>query len=177
MYDNHLEVINPGKFHFDITPKKLTLPHESKPWNPLIANAFYCSGIIESWGSGTLNIIDRCRENKNLLPKWEERTGCVVMTFSPRTAQKRPESRPESGPESENNTLDEKVLVSLKNGPLSASEISENLGHKCISGGLRKILRKLLDSGKIELTIPDKKGSRLQKYLLKKTTPNHLTKL
>ncbi|KKL67399.1 hypothetical protein LCGC14_2135380, partial [marine sediment metagenome] len=58
MYDNHLEVINPGSFHFDITPKKLTLPHESRPWNPLIANTFYCSGIIESWGSGTLNILD-----------------------------------------------------------------------------------------------------------------------
>jgi len=78
MYDNHLEVINPGSFHFDITPKKLTLPHESRPWNPLIANTFYCSGIIESWGSGTLNILDRCKENRNLPPKWEERTGCIV---------------------------------------------------------------------------------------------------
>ncbi len=84
---------------------------------------------------------------------------------------------PESRLESEKKTLAEKVLGTLKNGPLSASEIAENLGHKCISGGLKKTLRKLLDSGKIELTIPDKKGSRLQKYLLKTTTTNHLAKL
>jgi len=34
-------------------PQKLKIPHESKPWNPLIVNAFYRAGVIERWGSGT----------------------------------------------------------------------------------------------------------------------------
>lgn len=58
MYDNHLEITNPGELHFGITPEKLAEPHESRPWNPIIANVFYRTGIIERWGTGTLNIID-----------------------------------------------------------------------------------------------------------------------
>lgn len=37
MYDDHLEITNPGGFHFGITPEELSKPHESKPWNPIIA--------------------------------------------------------------------------------------------------------------------------------------------
>lgn len=62
MYDDHLEITNPGDLHFGITLEKLTRPHESKPWNPIIANVFYRAGIIERWSSGTLNIIDWCKE-------------------------------------------------------------------------------------------------------------------
>ena len=58
MYDDHLEITNPGALQFGITPEKLAKPHESKPWNPIIANVFYRAGIIERWGAGTLNIID-----------------------------------------------------------------------------------------------------------------------
>ena len=65
MYDDHLEITNPGDLHFGITPQKLTVPHESKPWNPIIANVFYRAGVIERWGSGTLNIMDWCKENAN----------------------------------------------------------------------------------------------------------------
>lgn len=71
MYDDHLEVINTGGFHFDITPEKLIVPHESKPWNPLISQVFYRAGIIEKWGTGTLNMLDWCKENGNPQPRWE----------------------------------------------------------------------------------------------------------
>ena len=43
MYNDHLEIINPGSFHFGMTPEKLIKPHQSKPWNPLIAE-----GILSS---------------------------------------------------------------------------------------------------------------------------------
>ena len=72
----------------------------------------------------------------------------------------RPESRPES--------LKEEVLNLIKDGSLSKSEISQALGHKHISGGLKKALISLLKEEKIVYTIPDKPNSRLQKYKLKK---------
>jgi len=31
-------------------------PHESRPWNPLIASVFYRRGMIETWGQGTLKM-------------------------------------------------------------------------------------------------------------------------
>lgn len=91
MYDDHLEITNPGALHFGITPEKLTRPHESKPWNPIIANVFYRAGIIERWGSGTLNIIDWCVENSNPTPAWSEQSGSVYVTFLPAVL---PEMRP-----------------------------------------------------------------------------------
>ena len=78
-----LEITNPGTLHFGITPEKLTKPHESRPWNPIIANVFYRAGIIERWGSGTLNIIDWCIENGNPTPAWSEQSGSVYVTFRP----------------------------------------------------------------------------------------------
>lgn len=68
MYDDHLDITNPSALHFGIMPQKLKGPHESRPWNPNIACVFYRAGIIERWGSGTLNIIDCDRE-------WQSSTG------------------------------------------------------------------------------------------------------
>lgn len=181
MYDNRLEIINPGVLHFDITPEKLTKPHESKPWNPIIASVFYRAGVIEKWGMGTLNIIDWCKENGNPKPVWEVRAESVVTTFLPSSffatgkrpeeqaeeAEKvRPGSRPEWKPESRPESLEDAVLNLLKKGPLSKSEVSRALGHKHISGALKKILISLLKQGKIAYTIPNKPNSRLQKYKL-----------
>lgn len=83
MYDDHLEIVNPGGFHYGITPEHLSTPHESRPWNPIIANVFYRAGIIERWGSGTLNILDWCEENSNPRPTWREQAGSVRTIFFP----------------------------------------------------------------------------------------------
>ena len=85
------EITNPGTFHFGITPEKLMEPHESRPWNPIIANVFYRAGIIERWGSGTLNIIDRCAENGNPPPTWMEQAGSIFVTFTPAITENEPE--------------------------------------------------------------------------------------
>jgi predicted HTH transcriptional regulator len=55
MYDGWLKIVSPGELHFGITPAKLSRPHESKPWNPIIAYVFYCAGIIEKCGDPEYN--------------------------------------------------------------------------------------------------------------------------
>ncbi len=54
VYDDRLEITSSGTLHFGLTAEALFEPHESLPWNPLIARVFYRRGIIESWGRGTL---------------------------------------------------------------------------------------------------------------------------
>lgn len=164
MYDDHLEIINPGILHFDITPEKLSHPHESRPWNPTIASVFYRAGIIEKWGTGTLSIINYCKENGNPFPKWEIRTESVVTTFLPSLffsigEKTRPESRPRS--------LEDEILSILQDEPLSKNEIAKKLGHTTISSGLKKAIQNLLRKEAIMYTIPEKTSSRLQKYKLK----------
>jgi len=52
--DDRLKIISSGELHFGLTPEMLFQPHESKPWNPLLAHVFYRLGLIETWGRGTL---------------------------------------------------------------------------------------------------------------------------
>ena len=56
IYYDRLEVTSSGPLHFGLTPEGLFEPHESLPWNPLIARVFYLRGIIEQWGRGTIKM-------------------------------------------------------------------------------------------------------------------------
>lgn len=173
MYDDKLEVINPGAFHFDITPEYLMRPHESKPWNPIIANVFYRAGIIEQWGMGTLNIIEWCKSNDNPDPTWQVRAQSVVTTFFPSTffatGERRDDVKPASFSEVKLGSLEDGVLSLLQYGALSKSEIAKHLGHRHISGGLKKVLSRLLAQRKISFSNPAKPNSRMQKYIINHT--------
>jgi predicted HTH transcriptional regulator len=71
---------NPGTFHFGLTPERLTIAHESRPWNPLIARVLYRAGIIERWGTGTLNIMDCCQENHAPVPNSNYRDRLLFLS-------------------------------------------------------------------------------------------------
>ncbi len=62
--------------------------------------------------------------------------------------------------------VDMHILAACSVEPLSSAEIAHALGHKQLSGNIRKALPRLRDSGLISYTIPDSHNSRLQKYRL-----------
>lgn len=170
MYDDRLEIANPGAIPFDLTPEKLGEPHASRPWNPLIAAVLYRAGIIERWGTGTLNIIDWCRENDAPDPVWAERAGSVVLTFLPARwfalpGKERDRAEPRS-PESQPESLAMRVMALLATGEFSKSDLSRRLGQKTVSGPLNAVIRDLLSHNHIERTIPNRPQSRLQRYRL-----------
>lgn len=119
-------------------------------------------------GTGTLNIIDWCRDNGNQEPEWRVDVNSVVLVFYP--VPVRPESQlepqPELQPELQPESFRGKVIQLLANEALSKSEISRKLGQKAISGHLNKVLKSLLDEGVVAYTVPGKPQSRLQKYRL-----------
>ena len=49
---------------------------------------------------------------------------------------------------------------------MSKSEIARKLGHRSVSGGLNRVIRRLRRSGQIEYTIPEKPTSSRQEYRL-----------
>ena len=83
IYDDRLEVTSTGCLHFGLTPEKLFAPHESIPWNPLIADAFYRRGIIERWGRGTLKMAEVTIAAGLPQPEIEDDGGGVTVRFRP----------------------------------------------------------------------------------------------
>ena len=170
MYDDHLEITNPGDFHFGITPERLTIPHESKPWNPIIANVFYRAGIIERWGAGTLNIIDWCVENTNPPPTWQEQAGSVYVTFLPAVLPDIPEVTrqvPDKYPASTRQvTPQEMAVLAEAITPATRTALQKSAGLRDREHFVNTCLNPLIEAGLIEMTIPDKPRSSKQKYRL-----------
>ncbi|MCF8080485.1 MAG: putative DNA binding domain-containing protein [Desulfobacterales bacterium] len=168
MYDDHLEVANPGGFHFGMTPEKLTKTHESKPWNPIIAGVFYRAGIIEKWGTGTLNILDWCADNGNPAPAWAEEAGSVVLSFTPAvTDQVAGEDTAEDTAEVAEEVAEKIMrLLSIMDGAMTRQDIQRALGLKHEEHIRRAYLVPALKTGAVQMTIPDKPRSKYQKYRL-----------
>lgn len=80
LFADRLEVWNPGELPSSLTPERLREPHASIPHNPLIAEPLYLAHYIEKAGSGTLDMIARCREAGLPEPDFEERAGQFVTT-------------------------------------------------------------------------------------------------
>ncbi len=65
----------------DWTEEKLFQKHKSIKYNPLIAEAFFKAGYIETWGRGIQKICDACKENENPLPKYSIDNNDFTVTF------------------------------------------------------------------------------------------------
>lgn len=83
IYDDRLEVTSSGSLHFGLTPDALLEPHESLPWNPLIARVLFRRGLIEQWGRGTLKIVELMEQAGLPRPAIEDSGGCVTVRFLP----------------------------------------------------------------------------------------------
>jgi ATP-dependent DNA helicase RecG len=83
IYDDRLEITSSGTLHFGLTAAALFQPHESLPWNPLIARVFYRRGVIEAWGRGTIKIAELMTRAGLARPEIEESAGCMLVRFRP----------------------------------------------------------------------------------------------
>ncbi|HBL16418.1 MAG: AAA family ATPase [Elusimicrobia bacterium GWA2_69_24] len=81
IYDDRLEISSSGSLHFGLTVPDLYKPHESLPWNPIIASVFFKRGIIETWGRGTIKMAEMTERAGLPRPEIEEIAGGVVVRF------------------------------------------------------------------------------------------------
>lgn len=58
VYDDRVEIENPGSFPSEWDMKRIKSEHTSKPRNPLIADTLYIRKVLESWGRG-INLMIR----------------------------------------------------------------------------------------------------------------------
>jgi ATP-dependent DNA helicase RecG len=81
--DDRLEVWNPGDLPEGMTVDDLRRPHESKPRNKLIANAFFLIKYIEQFGTGIQRILDDCRAQELPAPNFEAKGHSFRAVFTP----------------------------------------------------------------------------------------------
>lgn len=90
VYDNKLMIWNEGELPQDWTVAKLKIKHPSRPYNPDIANAFFRAGLIESWGRGTIKIINEIRKAKLPTPnfKYDDSGFYIIFSFGKEDLEK-----------------------------------------------------------------------------------------
>jgi ATP-dependent DNA helicase RecG len=112
--DDRFEITSPGPLRFGLEVEDLLVPHESKRWNPLIASVFYRQGIIESWGSGTLKMIELNQSAGIPAPEFIATRHSFTVVFRP-TMYQAP-----TRVETDLSLLQQEILNTLaKAGPLS----------------------------------------------------------
>ncbi len=82
IYDDRIEIWNPGRLLPGITIAELyKKEHKSVIRNKLIAQIFYDIGYIEKYGSGTIKIIDLCKQSGLPSPEFKEAFGGFSVIF------------------------------------------------------------------------------------------------
>ena len=82
LYDDHFSVWNDGGLPDGITEEDLKKIHRSKPRSPLIADVCFKGGYIDSWGRGTIKIIESCQQADLPEPVLKEEQGGFLSKIS-----------------------------------------------------------------------------------------------
>jgi ATP-dependent DNA helicase RecG len=160
IFDDRVEVWSAGRLPFGITPDVLSREHDSIQRNPLIAEIFYRAGLIEKWGRGINRVIAQCREAGIAPPQFREVAGSVVVLFHVQvglTPQVTPQITPQVTPQVI-------ALLTAARQPCSREELQRVAGLKDRKHFQKAHLEPLIAAGWLEMTIPNKPRSRLQRY-------------
>ena len=81
IYDDRLEIWNPGTLPPDLPIESLYHEHHSHPRNPILADALYRARAIEAWGTGTLRILRACETQGLPKPEFVTDRGMFIVRF------------------------------------------------------------------------------------------------
>ncbi len=189
IYDDRVEITNPGKLPVELTPETIFLPHGSFPHNPLIAQVLYQTTYLDKWGSGVERIVELCKKVNVPTPIYSVSKNEVMLTF-PRPQKQQFEDGDSvkfsvSGPQvgsklavswqqvgsklaaRQNLTIKQIAQHMLKyTVPSSAKDICHDFGFKDVYKFRRDYITPLVDGGMFAMTIPDKPTSSNQRYVL-----------
>lgn len=167
IFDDRVEVWSTGVLPTKVTAASLSRKHGSHPRNPFIADVFYRAGLIEKWGRGTNRVIEMCRRHGIAAPTFEEIAGSVLVTFRVKVGTTLViDERTPHVTAHETAQVTAQVAAVLEAAKLpsarDALQRAAGLGHR--EHFRKAYLEPLLRAGWLEMTIPDKPRSRLQRY-------------
>ena len=153
VYHDRAEIITPGGLPAGMRVEYLG--QRSVPRNPLLFGVFYRMDLVEQIGSGITRIRDLCREYGATEPQFHISEDWVTVVF-PRMVT----------PAIGEVTGEVARLLSCVRGEMTRRQLQEALDLRAEENFRQKYLMPALESGLIEMTIPDKPRSRNQRYRL-----------
>ncbi len=171
LFADRLEVWNPGALPPALTLESLLKPHGSYPRNPLIAEPLYLAKYIERMGTGIGDMVEQCRAAGLPDPEFRQTDGFVtILRRKPGVAFETvggvtPQETPQVGTKSALSRHQVEILRKclIESG---ITELMKIAGRADRTKFRNQVLHPLLSEGLLEMTIPDKPNSRLQKYRL-----------
>lgn len=172
-FDDRIEIENPGTLVPGLTVEDMR-QGVSKIRNRVLARVFRELNLIEQWGSGVRRIYREAQEQGLPEPQIIElglRVRVVVYLAQalPTTPAVLPGTGEHTTPRLESrleSNLAAKVMLLLADAEAGKAQLAAQLGHQSVSGELHKQIKRLLTLEFIEMTLPHKPNSRLQKYRL-----------
>ena len=148
--------MNPGILPYGLTVQKLHGPHKSLPTNPLLADPMYWNGYIEKVGTGTEDIINKCRDYGLKTPEFcQEEDFRVVIWRTKETINDSKAYQSVPGKEIE-------LLNLIKEIPtISRAKLAEKL--EISERQVRNIIDKLKNNGVLV-----REGGNIGKWIIKK---------
>ncbi len=168
VYDDMLYVGNCGHLPDTWTIENLMDKHVSRPSNPIIAQAFFLHGYIESWGRGVEKMCAACEADGLPLPEYTVHPDDIMIKFTA------PANRLVKGTSSEERSSDHQsdhddsvasIILNACIAPKSRGELMTLCNMKSARYFRQTYIRPLLESGHLQMTIPDKPKSKNQKYV------------
>lgn len=169
IFDDRLEIRSPGCLPPGMTIEGIK-EGISMPRNLIIARIFQMLGWVEQFGTGYLRITNACQKHNYPLPEWREVGPYTDIVFRPLVMETIHDLSPRGqvGDKlgtSEGEVDELKRILIFCESPHSVAEMMQLLGRGSRDKFLTAVLKPALDKGFIEMTIPDKPKSRLQKYI------------
>lgn len=140
-------ISNECAFPSDWTVDSLLQRHQSRPYNPKIARAFFRAGYIESWGRGIQKIFEVCNEYGTAKPEYFVHSEDIMIKLSAVSVSDRFISKLDS--KAEYMVLKMRVIEYLKEKPdATQRELQEVLNETRTH--IQKAIKELVSEGAIE---------------------------
>lgn len=181
IFDDRLEVFNPGLLPPNLTVEKLLSgQYVSTVRNRKIADIFKEAGLIEKYGTGVRRILDGFRNHGLPTPIFEEISGGFRVTaYRDVEAAEIAKSEAQSATQAATQVTTQSTaqdttqapdnmrrLLDACKEPATMEELMKRTGYRSRKHFRTAILRRAMENGLIEQTHPDKPRSPLQRYRL-----------
>ncbi len=145
--DDAMYISNECVFPSDWTMESLLQRHQSRPYNPKIARAFFRAGYIESWGRGIQKIFEVCNEYGALQPEYVVHSEDIMIKLAAVSISDKQFSKPDF--KAEDTALKTKIVKYLQNQPAATQKELQEAFNETRTH-IQKIVKELVGEGKIE---------------------------